>query len=232
MRDSSHLFFDLDRTIWDYETNSYETLVDLWNIHLANESPKPVQEFIQIFREENAQLWDLFTANKIDKEFLRKERFRRSISRLGIDDQNLGLLMEDHYLEHTPSKKRLLPGAFETLEVLSKNFTLHIITNGFEDVQHFKLRNCGIDHFFKEVITSDGAGSRKPNREIFDYALELSGAHADESVMIGDDPTIDIAGALDAGWKNTILVNTMKLANPFSQAHEVESLPELLPLFS
>jgi putative hydrolase of the HAD superfamily len=232
MRDSTHLFFDLDRTIWDYETNSRETLEDLWNIYLAGETSCSVNEFVQVFRQENAHLWDLFTANKIDKEFLRRERFHRSISRLGINNQELGLKMEDHYLDHTPSKKRLLPGAIETLEILSNNFTLHIITNGFEDVQQFKLRNCGINHFFKEVITSDGAGSRKPNREIFDYALDISGARADESVMIGDDPSIDIAGALDAGWKNTILVNTMNLPNPFSNVQVVDSLPELIPLLT
>jgi putative hydrolase of the HAD superfamily len=230
MSDKLHLFFDLDRTIWDYENNSRETLEDLWENHILNRSDITVADFINVFREENTLLWDLFTSNKIDKEFLRNERFYRTINRLGINDRNLGLVMEEHYLEHTPSKKQLLPGARETLERLSSDYRLHIITNGFEDVQNFKLSNCQLDHLFEQVITSDGAGARKPNREIFDYALRLSGAGRDYSIMIGDDPEIDIAGAINAGWKKAILVNTMNLHNPYSNVDEVDTLPALLDI--
>ncbi|MEZ5173981.1 MAG: YjjG family noncanonical pyrimidine nucleotidase [Bacteroidia bacterium] len=230
MKEAVHLFFDLDRTIWDYENNSRETLEDLWEFYVKPRSEISVESFIAIFREENTRLWDLFTSNKIDKDFLRRERFYRSIQKAAIDDRELGLKMEDHYLDHTPSKKQLLPGAIETLEVLSMQFRLHIITNGFEDVQHFKLKNCGIDHYFEEVITSDGAGSRKPNPDIFEFALNKSGATKDESVMIGDDPEIDIGGAIKAGWPHTILVNTMRVQNSFACSAEVDSLPELIPL--
>lgn len=223
-----HLFFDLDRTIWDYELNSKETLIDLFSLHLQEKTADDVDTFELIFREENTALWDQFTANLIDKETLRQERFYRTIKRIGVDDRSLALAMEDHYLDHTPSKKRLLPGAIETLEALSKRYVLHIITNGFEDVQHFKLKNCGIDHYFQEVITSDGAKARKPNREIFEYSLALAGASKEESVMIGDDPEIDIVGALNAGWPNVILVNTMNLSHQISSIKEVDSLPELL----
>ncbi|MEX1189080.1 MAG: YjjG family noncanonical pyrimidine nucleotidase [Bacteroidia bacterium] len=223
-----HLFFDLDRTIWDYETNSRETLEDLYKEHLSDRTDKSREEFIEIFRHENALLWDLFTSNKIDKEFLRKERFYNSILKVGVDNRELGLTMEDHYIDHTPSKKLLIPGAIDTLTELGKHFHLHIITNGFEDVQHFKLRNCGIDHFFKEVITSDGAGSRKPNREIFDFSLDKAGASANESMMIGDDPEVDIVGALNAGWDHAILVNTLSLKHSIEGIHEVFELKDLL----
>jgi putative hydrolase of the HAD superfamily len=152
--------------------------------------------------------------------------------RMGIDNRELAIQMEDHYLEHTPSKKRLLPGAIETLEKLSEKYSLHIITNGFEDVQHFKLKNCGIVHYFDTVITSDGANSRKPNREIFDYSLERAKAHVNESMMIGDDPIADIVGARSAGWEHTILVNTMNLNHTIENLIEVKTLPELLPILT
>ena len=230
MNNVGHLFFDLDRTIWDYETNSRETLVDLYQEHLLHKTLSSQDEFIEVFRVENAKLCDLFTANKIDKEFLRNERFYKSIQKIGVDNKSLGLAMEDHYIENTPSKKLLIPGALETLSYLNKKYTLHIITNGFEDVKHFKLRNCGIDHFFKEVITSDGAKARKPNNEIFDYALKKAGVSSEESVMIGDDPEVDILGAIKAGWSNAILVNTMNINHSLENVTEVFELTELISI--
>ncbi len=227
MRFREHLFFDLDRTIWDYETNSKETLVDLYAEHLEGKTDATQDEFISAFRIENTKLWDLFTANKIDKEFLRNERFYRSIRKIGIDNKGLGLVMEEHYISNTPSKKLLIPGAIETLSYLSERYTLHIITNGFEDVQRFKLQNCAIDHFFEEVITSDGANARKPNKEIFNYALKKAGVSESESVMIGDDPEVDIRGAIEAGWKSAILVNTMNLNHSLENVEEVYELKDL-----
>jgi putative hydrolase of the HAD superfamily len=220
------LFFDLDRTIWDYETNSRETLDDLHEMFLERTVPGDKDTFARIFRFENSLLWDAFTANKIDKDYLRKNRFLNTIRRMGLSDPELAIRMEDAYLEVTPAKKRLLPGASETLQVLAQKYRLHIITNGFEDVQNFKLINCGIRQYFNEVITSDGAKSRKPNRDIFDYSLQLTGATIDESIMIGDDPEIDIVGAQKAGWQ-AILVNTMNLTHTL-QVREVASFPELL----
>lgn len=230
MAQLKHLFFDLDRTIWDYETNSKETLDDLYFHHLHGKTNGDEHAFTEVFREENTALWDLFIANKIDKKTLREERFHRTIMRMGIENRGLAIQMEDHYLEHTPSKKRLLPGALETLEKLSEKYVLHIITNGFEDVQHFKLKNCGILHYFDAVITSDGANSRKPNKEIFDYSLDRAKALKQESMMIGDDPIADIEGARFAGWEHTILVNTMNLNHSLTDLIEVKSLPELVPI--
>jgi len=230
MQNVNHLFFDLDRTIWDYETNSKETLIDLHQYYLKSISNADEQDFIAAFRTENAALWEQFTANLIDKRTLREERFHRSMMRIGIENRALAIELEDHYIEHTPTKKRLLPGSIETLEVLSSKYTLHIITNGFEDVQHFKLKNSGILHYFDAIITSDGANARKPNREIFDYSLKKAGASLQESMMIGDDPLVDIQGARLAGWSHAILVNTMNINHNLGNLIEVQSLPELVPI--
>ncbi len=223
-----HLFFDLDRTIWDYETNCRETLDDLHDTYLSNAVQEDKDTFAQIFKFENTLLWDAFTANKIDKEYLRQNRFLNTIKRLGLNDSELALTLEDAYIEVTPAKRRLLPGALNTLTELSKRYTLHIITNGFEDVQNFKLINCGIRDFFQVVITSDGAQARKPNLEIFEYSLLKAGAEKHNSMMIGDDPEVDIVGAQNAGW-DAILVNTMNLSHDLN-VKEVATLPELLDM--
>jgi putative hydrolase of the HAD superfamily len=221
-----HLFFDLDRTIWDYETNCRETLDDLHDTYLQRAVEGDKDTFARIFRFENTLLWDAFTANKIDKDYLRQNRFLNTIRRLGLNDPELALTLEDAYLDVTPAKKRLLPGAVETLSELASRYTLHIITNGFEDVQNFKLVNCGIREFFAEVITSDGAKARKPNREIFDYSLALAGATIENSVMIGDDVEVDIIGAQKAGWE-AILLNSTGAKHDLDII-EVATLPELL----
>jgi len=203
-----HLFFDLDRTIWDYDYNCNEVLKDLFSIHVQNKHQGFIsaEDFIHVFHQENRILWALFTENKIDKLYLRKNRFYKTLLSLNIDDQELADLLEEQYLSITPFKKRLMPEVIPVLEKLSLNFDLHIITNGFEDVQNFKLKNCGIHQYFKKVITSDGANARKPNREIFDWALQEAGALVHESIMVGDDFEIDIVPAEKLGWK-TIFYN-------------------------
>jgi putative hydrolase of the HAD superfamily len=203
-----HLFFDLDRTIWDYENNCNEVLSDLHSIYIANKTTRLIkaEDFIRAFHIENSILWALFTENKIDKEHLRKSRFYKALLAINIDNQELADLLEEQYLSTTPLKKKLMPGVIPVLEKLSADFDLHIITNGFEEVQNFKLKNCGLHQYFKKVITSDGANARKPNREIFDWALKEAGALVNESVMVGDDFEIDIFPAEKLGWK-TIFYN-------------------------
>jgi putative hydrolase of the HAD superfamily len=203
-----HLFFDLDRTIWDYEFNCNEVLHDLFSNYVENKliNEFSVKDFIKVFHKENTSLWALFTENKIDKNYLRKNRFYKTLLSLNIDNQELADLLEEQYLSTTPYKKKLMPNVIPVLESLYSKFDLHIITNGFEDVQNFKLKNCEIHHYFKKIITSDGANARKPNREIFDWALQEAGASMQESIMIGDDWEIDIVPAEKLGWK-TIFYN-------------------------
>jgi len=203
-----HLFFDLDRTIWDYDYNCNEVLQDLFSVHLKDKYKGIISnnEFIDIFHQENKILWELFTENKIDKSYLRKNRFYKTLLNFKIDNEHLADLLEVEYLSTTPHKKRLMPEVIPVIEKLSAIFELHIITNGFEDVQNFKLKNCGIHQYFKKVITSDGANARKPNREIFDWALQETGALVHESIMVGDDFEIDISPAEKLGWK-TIFYN-------------------------
>jgi len=224
-----HLFFDLDRTLWDYETNVRETLEDLYDSHLCNLGVKDTDTFARVFRFENGLLWDAFTKNKIDKDYLRKFRFLNTLNRLGINDTNLALKLEVAYLAQTPVKKKLLPGVHETLSELGKRYTMHIITNGFEDAQNFKLVNSGIRNYFSAVITSDGANARKPNKEIFDYSMELTGANCEDCIMIGDDPEIDIVGAQNAGWRG-ILYNSLGCRHTLIDHTEINALPELLDI--
>jgi putative hydrolase of the HAD superfamily len=196
-----HIFFDLDRTLWDYDANLKESLEELYDEHLRQKVQGDSEAFCRIFHFENTRLWSDFTANKIDKAYLRDNRFYLTLQRMGLDDRHLAHHLEENYITQTPAKTRLIKGTHECLSHLAQNYKLHIITNGFEDAQQFKLSNSGIRHYFKEVITSDTAQSTKPNIDIFRHSETRSGAHAGECLMIGDDWRVDVEGALAAGWE-------------------------------
>ncbi len=196
-----HIFFDLDRTLWDYDQNVRDALNDLYIEFLEGKVVGDVDTFIRVFLFENGRLWEQFTANEIDKKYLRDHRFLLTLRRMGLPDKQLGLELEEAYMATTPAKQKLIPGVHESLKYLQQKYDLHIITNGFEDAQQFKLSNSGIRDYFSHIVTSDTAGATKPNREIFLYSERVTGARPEECLMIGDDERADVFGAQKAGWK-------------------------------
>lgn len=195
-----HLFFDLDHTLWDFERNSNETLADLYD-HFGLEnyciSGKTVLQ--QTFGRVNAHLWHLHDTNRITKPELRHRRFREVMSALGCDDHPHCDEYSEWYLAHCSYKPHLLPGTKELLDYLAPRYDMHILTNGFDEVQAIKMSSSGITDYFREVITVSRAGAQKPEEKMFRFALELTGAAVAESLMIGDNPETDIAGALSIG---------------------------------
>jgi putative hydrolase of the HAD superfamily len=123
-------------------------------------------------------------------------------------------------------RTKLIEGSHEILEYLNPKYQLHMITNGFEEVQHVKLRECGLTPFFGEVITSEMAGVKKPDKKIFDMALEYTGAKASSSVYIGDDLLVDVLGAIDAGWQ-AIYFNPHKVTHNHSFLADIQSLDQI-----
>lgn len=223
-----HLFFDLDRTLWDMDRNSKETLTELYHHHkLLDRGIRSADEFVQHYLRYNDILWDRYRRGLIDKASLRVLRFRQSLAHFGVKDEALATAFGDDYVNEAPKKTYLLPGAIELLEELGQHFTLHIITNGFEEVQHVKLRNCAIDRFFSEIVTSEKAGCTKPDKRIFAYALRASGAQRHEALMIGDDLETDIEGAQKAGWDQAWLNTDKAPAKKTPPTYIISELQEL-----
>ncbi len=194
-----HLFFDLDRTLWDMERNARETLAELYEkYHLSGRGVPAVDVFINHYNEYNDLLWDRYRKKKIDKATLRALRFKQTLAHFGVHDQKLADAFDHDYISEAPKKTNLIPGAMELLDALKDDFELHIITNGFPEVQHYKLEHCGLDKYFKVIVTSEGCGYNKPDVRIFNFAMKKSGAVASNSLMIGDDLHVDIVGARDA----------------------------------
>ena len=227
MKTYRHIFFDLDRTLWDFDKNSHETLQEIF-VHqqLAAVGIPSFESFYKIYHEINAHYWENYRLGNLDKETLRYIRFYDTLTRFGIDNKQLAISIGNDYVDHSPRKTSLLPNTMETLEYLKEKYILHIITNGFEEVQHIKMHSSGIAHFFEHIITSERAGHKKPTPEIFRFALKLAGAKRKESIMIGDHLEIDCVGARQTGI-DSVYFNPGKIAHDENITFEIASLEEL-----
>ena len=199
------IFFDLDHTLWDFEKNSKLTFLQIFKNY---DFPFEYSYFLKYYIPLNHKYWDLYSRNKISKSELRTVRFRETFEVLNFkyDTQFLDKISSD-YIKILPTKTNLFIGVKKMLKELFLEYNLHIITNGFEDVQLKKIKLSGISKFFGEVITSEKAGQKKPNSKIFKYALNLTDEKPENCIMIGDNFFADISGAINAGM-NAIHFNS------------------------
>jgi putative hydrolase of the HAD superfamily len=224
-----HLFFDLDHTLWDFETNSRLTLDTLYtSLSLKQKGIDDFDRFHKCYLEHNEKMWDRYRKGFIKVDELRWKRFWLTLLDFKIGDEKLARQMAVEFLDLLPTRTALFPDTLTVLDYLKdKGYTMHLITNGFEKTQHSKLEYSGIAPYFVEVITSEGSNSLKPHKEIFDYALSKAKTIATDSIMIGDDPEVDIKGAKNAGL-DQIYVNHINKKIDFTPTYTVYNLKELM----
>ena len=191
------LFFDLDHTLWDFEKNSALTFKQL----IADyKIPVRLDDFLKVYVPLNLEYWRAFREQRMDKETLRYRRIKDTFDRLQISiDDEMVYTLADAYIQNLPEHNHLFPGAIEVLEQLKKQYSLHIITNGFREVQRFKMRNAGLTPYFITVTDSESVGVKKPNPLIFEKGLRDASCDPSRAVMIGDSHEADILGALQVG---------------------------------
>ncbi len=227
MKHYKHIFFDLDRTLWDFDTNSKVALTALHHSHkLSSYGIASVDEFVIIYQEINERLWAAYRMGNIRKDQLRATRFAKALAHFGCDNSKLGGSLEAEYVSLSPHQTGLMPDALETLEYLAINYQMHIITNGFEEVQQIKMDRSGIAPFFKQVITSERAQARKPDPVVFNLAFHLAGTKASEALMIGDDLYADIRGARGV-WMDQVYFNPLGKDHDDDVTYEIKKLAEL-----
>lgn len=210
--DIKHIFFDLDDTLWDLKKNSREGMIKtIQRLQLENSIGKDMEKFIDLYIQCNRLAWEAYYRGELSSQQLRVKRFLWTLELLGISDENLAQQISNTYMEITPHCSHLVDGALSLLQYLKEknSYRLHILTNGFSDVQPVKLKSGDIHHYFTHVIISDDVGYRKPQKEIFEYARKLVGARQKECLMIGDQYETDILGAKKSGW-NGIWLNRFK----------------------
>lgn len=198
------IFFDLDHTLWDFDKNSNLTFIKIFKL---NKLEIDIDVFLEAYHPINTNYWNLYRENKISKEKLRFYRLADTFKKLKIEvgDSMIKKLSFD-YIDYLSDFNHLIPGAIEILEYLENKYSMHIITNGFKEVQKKKLEKSTIAKYFKTITISEEVGYKKPSPIIFDYALKKANAINSNSLMIGDSYQVDILGAINVGV-NAILFN-------------------------
>ena len=192
-----HVFFDLDHTLWDFEKNSELTFE---KIFIDNNIDIKIDDFLAVYRPLNLKYWKLYREEKVSKEALRYGRLKKSFDAVSYEVSDLLIdKLADDYIENLANFNHLVEGTFELLDYLKEKYTLHIITNGFEEIQGKKMMNSKIHHYFEQIITSESVGVKKPNPKVFNFALTSANAKKENSIMIGDSLEADIQGAINVG---------------------------------
>ncbi|WP_158962468.1 YjjG family noncanonical pyrimidine nucleotidase [Myroides fluvii] len=191
------IFFDLDHTLWDFEKNSALAFEQVLN---EMKLPFTIEQFLNYYVSINADYWDRYSLNQISQAELRIGRIRDTFNSLAYATTTDKMLeVGDRYLSYLPNYNHLFDGAIEILDYLQEKYKLHIITNGFDQVQARKIKNSGMESYFQTVTNSERAGVKKPDAKIFTYALDLAQVQVKETVMIGDNLLADIEGAQKIG---------------------------------
>ncbi len=227
MKQYQHILFDLDHTLWDFDRNSRETLEELFlTFELANLGSFTCTDFCTTFSIINRQLWAQYNLGKYDQQKLRTERFKLILGELGVAEAHVPATLADEYLRLCPTKPHVFPYTVEILAYLQQRYALHILTNGFSDVQAIKLKSAGLTGYFLEVVSSDTIGFKKPSKEIFEYIVHKIGADPADCLMIGDNLEADIQGALNAGI-DCVFFNPGGISHEKQTTYEIGCLSEL-----
>lgn len=226
----THLLFDLDHTLWDTDKNAGQALTELFHENnLQQYGITNYQEFVDKYTSINNRMWTDYALGKIKKSYLRTGRFELTLKHFNINDQQLVEQLADFFVNRTPSKKHLLPHAVELLNHVQGRYELAIVTNGFAEAQHTKLKSSDIAHFFSHVVISEEVGYHKPDPRIFLHTAEVLNAHIENCLMIGDNAETDMAGAIAAGM-DCVYLNSTNVIHDLPVTFETNSLHKLIEI--
>lgn len=224
MKQIEHIFFDLDHTLWDFERNSdlaFQKVFDKQSITID------LNIFLKAYKPINFEYWRLYREEKVTKSELRYQRLKKTFDAVNysIPDELINLIAIE-YIDFLPHFNYVFSNTFEILDYLKGKYQLHIITNGFEEIQTKKMESSNLSPYFDKVITSESVGVKKPNPKVFQYALQLANANKENSIMIGDSIEADVLGAISIGMK-AIHCNFEHKKIEHKNFHSITSLLEL-----
>jgi putative hydrolase of the HAD superfamily len=226
MKHITDIFFDLDHTLWDFDANS---VLAFDKIFKEQHPTLDTHQFVEVYAPINQACWKLYQVDKMTHEELRYERLKQSFDALGyqISDEAIDKIAHD-YIAFLPDNNQLFDGALEVLDYLFPKYNLHIITNGFAEVQYKKMANSGLESYFKTVTNSEMAGVKKPHRNIFEFALSLAKVEKENAIMIGDCIDADVRGAIEFGMdailfdeKNTHTATSFRTINHLTELKKI-----------
>lgn len=222
-----NLFIDLDDTLWDFNKNSIVCLEEIYHDYKFDRFYPSFKHYYDVYLPSNLNLWALYRHGKISRDKLIVERILAPIREFGVNDSEYAIKISDDYLERTTLQTELVDGAIELLDYLKPKYKLHILSNGFTEVQFKKISNSGLSGYFDKIILSEDVGVNKPHPDIFNYALSQTSSSANQTLMIGDSFDADIVGAynsnIDQIWFNPNGENSTSI----EPTHTVRHLNEI-----
>ncbi len=226
MNQYRHIYFDLDRTLWDFNANSRAALAEIFQKYLLTKYFTDSDEFINVYNKHNDRLWDQYRRGNLTKTILRTKRFELTLREKKVKAEHLPEKMGEEYLRISPLKTILFPNAHEILAYLRNSYKLYILTNGFLETQMQKLENCELAEYFSQIFTSESIGCHKPHSKIFHWAVSSVNAKKTECLMIGDDQLVDITGANSFGM-DSVLFNPENMEQVVPSTYTIKNLKEL-----
>lgn len=222
-----NLFIDLDDTLWDIHRNGKECLEEIYRDYGYEEFYPTFEAYYDVYMPGNHHLWGLYRQGDITKEKLIVERFLAPVREFGIDDPGYAKRLSDDFLERTTLKTRLIEGSLELLDYLKPKYRMHILSNGFREVQFKKIENSGLKPYFDKVILSEDAQINKPHPDIFTYALKNTNSRRDQTMMIGDSWDADIVGARQSRIAQIWFNPEGMVPDGFEPTYTVQTLEEI-----
>lgn len=227
MQRYKNLFIDLDDTIYDFSAASRESFMETYDLLHYERYFDSFEHYMKIYEPYNLELWRIYGEGKITKEELNRRRYSHPLETVGIKNQQLANEFCREALSRIPTKNKVIDGAIELLEYLKPKYRLHILSNGFKELQSHKMRTAGIGHYFDTLILSEDIGVNKPGKRLFEHALKKAGAELQSSIMIGDMFDADIAGAAGIGMEQIYFNPKKKKGHAFVPTYEVNHLLEI-----
>ena len=232
------VLIDLDDTLFDYLKteeaafrNTFKELGFFVESELGNAKKEKIYEKIKDrYKDVNLQLWKDLEKGAVDKDILKVVRFEKIIEEFDLKYDSYE--MSELYL------KKLGEGIFpfeateKLCEYLHSKYKVGIVTNGIKEVQHSRIENSKIAKYIDKIIISDEVGVNKPDKRIFEYAMNyFEIMDKSEVIMIGDSLGADIKGGQNAGI-DTCWVNLRNNVNDTGivPKYEVRKLEELFEI--
>ena len=225
-----HLFFDLDNTLFDFDASALLALEECYVNHMLNRWFNGFEEFFGIYSVINNDLWDRYKHNLLSKDDVKFGRFRLTLKRKDVEDEPLVQALAEDFLRISLGKNMLIDGVLPVIKELHNRYSLHIISNGFIEVQHRKMELTGLSPYFKKIILSEQVKAQKPSRTIFEYAVKSANARKTESIMIGDNFEADIIGAKNFGIDQIYFDYSKSPENRDKATYDIDKIDELLQL--
>lgn len=233
--DIAMVWIDLDDTLIDFKGASRISLRKVYDEERLDRFFSSPKEWEASYERHNYQLWQLYSGAQVDQSTLRMERFRLPLTEADVTDEiarAMSRRMDNVYLEYLAEASELLPGAKQLIESLKEmGLPIGILSNGFTEVQNHKLRVTGLDKVIDLMVLSDEIGINKPDAKLFAHAMHRAGQTDPSSqLMIGDNATTDIAGAISAGWNAILYDRSLPLLHSQGQGYHMVSMLEQIPL--